>query len=87
MCPIEKLCKDTGVSELISLYKLNNHRSFTMKSENTYNQKLAHCVRWHPHLKLSFSQLLHFQPWLVCANTKLRELEHTYTRRYKKEMM
>lgn len=38
-----------------------------MKSENTYNQKLAHCVRWHQHLKLSFSRLLHYQPLLVCA--------------------
>lgn len=42
-------------------------KSFTMKSENTYNQKLAHCVRWHQHLKLSFSRLLHYQPLLVCA--------------------
>ena len=92
MCRTEKLFKDTGVSELILLY--NNLslqsgllKSFTIKSENTYNQKLAHCVRWHPHLTLSFSRLLHCQPLLVCAVQTWVNWNTPISNQFKKEMM
>ena len=92
MCRTEKLFKDTGVSELILLY--NNLslqsgllKSFTIKSENTYNQKLAHCVRWHPHLTLSFSRLLHCQPLLVCTVQTWVNWNTPISNQFKKEMM